>query len=123
MQYSPKLKKAMEEIKAVLDKHDIGGIVVIHTPGNAEFLLKVNPSYSCAQFNGDELRVRARLEKDFGGDKKAWEQKVRDTSNMLNLISEVGMQTVLSVAEISRMLDKTVNASHSDAEYTPHKNN
>jgi hypothetical protein len=31
MQYSPKLKKAMEEIKAVLNKHDIAASVILHT--------------------------------------------------------------------------------------------
>jgi len=31
MQYSPKLKKAMEEIKAILKRDDIAGIVVLHT--------------------------------------------------------------------------------------------
>lgn len=110
----------MEEIKAVLEKHDIAGIAVLHTPGHAEFLLKINPSYSCAKIEGDKLRVKAKLEEDFGGDKKAWEQKVRDTSNMLNLISEVGASTVLSVGEISRMLDKSVTASHTDLGNSSH---
>lgn len=30
MQYSPKLKVAMEEIKEILKKNDIAGFVVIH---------------------------------------------------------------------------------------------
>lgn len=46
MQYSPKLKKAMAEIKAIADKYDIAAIVCLHTPGHGEYLLKVDPLYS-----------------------------------------------------------------------------
>lgn len=46
MQYSPKLKIAMDEIKQVLKKHDIAGFVVLHTPGFTEYLNRVDPSYS-----------------------------------------------------------------------------
>lgn len=46
MQYSPKLKIAMEEIKAILKKHDIGACVMLHTPGHMEYLNHIDPSYS-----------------------------------------------------------------------------
>lgn len=49
MQYSPKLKNAMEEIKLIIDKYDIAACVVLHTPGFSEFLNKIDPSYSCAK--------------------------------------------------------------------------
>jgi hypothetical protein len=29
MQYSPKLKNAMSEIKAILEKHDIAGLIIM----------------------------------------------------------------------------------------------
>lgn len=49
MQYSPKLKKAMEDIKKILHENDIAGFVVLHTPGFSEYLNRVDPSYSCAK--------------------------------------------------------------------------
>jgi hypothetical protein len=49
MKYSPKLRTAMEEIKAVIKKHDIAGVVVLHTPGYGEHFIKIDPSYSCAK--------------------------------------------------------------------------
>lgn len=61
MQYSPKLKKAMEEIKRILKDHDIAASVVLHTPGHSEYYLRINPSYSCATLNKGELRVKAKL--------------------------------------------------------------
>jgi hypothetical protein len=51
MQYSPKLKTAMAEIKAILKKHDIGAFVILHTPGFSEYVNEISPSYSCAFFD------------------------------------------------------------------------
>ena len=50
-----KLKAAMEDIKEVCRKYDIAGAVVLHTtPGNGEFALILNPSYSCAYATTDD---------------------------------------------------------------------
>jgi hypothetical protein len=121
MQYSPKLKKAMEEIKMILLKYDIGAMVVLHTPGHSEYLLRIDPSYSCAKFEGDSLiRVKAKLKEDFFGNKEMWTQKVTDTSNMLTLLSEVAMRQGLSLADISKIVDEKVNAEHSGGDHTSH---
>ena len=60
MQYSPKLKVAIEEIKQILKNNDIAGFVVIHTPGFSEFLNHVETSYSCAKVQGDEVRLKLK---------------------------------------------------------------
>lgn len=114
MQYSPKLKKAIEEIKVILKNYDIAALVVLHTPGHSEYLHALSPSYSCAKFNGDELRIRAKLKEDFNGDKKAWEEKVTATSNMLRMLAEVGMREAYQVSEVSEMVDKIIGADHTD---------
>lgn len=114
MQYSPKLKKAMEEIKVILKNYDIAALVVLHTPGHSEYLHALSPSYSCAKFNGDELRIRAKLKEDFNGDKKAWEEKVSNTTNMLRMLAEVGMREAYQISEASEMVDKIVGADHTD---------
>lgn len=54
MQYDPKLKKAMEEMKAILKKYDIAAVIILHRPGFSEFLNEITPSYSCAHFHGNE---------------------------------------------------------------------
>lgn len=107
MQYSPKLKTAMEEIKQVLAKHDLGAIIVLHTPGFGEYFVKVDPSYSCAAINeaNGYIRVKAKLQEDFNGDKKAWKQKVTDTSNMLHVLSENGNYVVDALMQLSVMVD------------------
>lgn len=112
MQYSPKLKKAIEEIKAILKKHDIAAFVALHTPGHGEFLLELSPSYSCAKFNGDTIRVKAKLKEDFAGDRAKQVQVVTDTSNMLRMLAEMTRDYANNLDQISRMVDKVADAEH-----------
>ena len=112
MQYSPKLKKAMEEIKKICSKYDIGAMVVLHTPGFSEYLNRLDPSYSCVIQNGDEIRVRARVKEDFNGDKDMRDKKISDTSNMLHLLSNTTMTQGLALSDVSKRVDDIVNAEH-----------
>jgi hypothetical protein len=122
MQYSPKLKIAMEEIKAILDKHDIAAVVVLHEPSFIECLTRINPSYSCASFTEKEegIRVRAKLE-DFGGDQEIRNQKLADTANMLHNLSMVGMKICYDVGQVSVQVDKLLGAEHYGGDHTSHR--
>lgn len=109
MQYNPKLKKAMEEIKDILDKHDIAGAVVLHTPGHGEYLFKIDPSYSCAFIDNtpgvEGIRVRTRLQEDYNGDAKKRHQAQEDTVNMFDIFANlIGRQAVYSI-ETMKMLE------------------
>lgn len=104
MQYNPKLKKAMTEIKEILDKYDIAGSIVLHTPGHGEHFIKVDPSYSCAFFEpiiGDEgvnLRIRTRLQEDFNGDAAKRNKSQDDTVNMFDVMSTLlGKHALMSI--------------------------
>lgn len=112
MQYSPKLKKAMEEIKKVCSKYDVAALVVLHTPGFSEYMNRLDPSYSCVIQNGDEIRVRARANEDFNGDKEARNKKIADTANMFHHLSEIGMRQGLAISEVSKKVNEIVNAEH-----------
>jgi hypothetical protein len=124
MQYSPKLKVAMEEIKEILRKHDIAGLVALHTPGFSEYLMKIDPSYSCAKFDTIEgkagVRIRARLEEDYAGDKEAHEKALTDTSNMFKLLGKSGGVMTLAVLDVSDDLDKQLDVTHFDDDHTGH---
>lgn len=100
MQYSPKLKKAMEEIKHIIKRYDIAAAVVLHTPGNAEYYFNVSPSYSCAKINGNELRIRSRVNEDYNGDKQAQIQKLTDTVNMVDLLGTAMAERGMSLLEM-----------------------
>lgn len=87
MQYSPKLKKAMEEIKSVLKKHDIAGFVVIHTPGFSENLNHITPSYSCAKMVTEGIQFKIESAK-VGGKENAT-KIANDTYNMITHFADV----------------------------------
>jgi hypothetical protein len=60
MQYNPKLKQAMEEIKKIIKENDIAAFVLLHTPGHSEFLNAVSTSYSCAKIEDGEIKFRIK---------------------------------------------------------------
>jgi hypothetical protein len=123
MQFSPKLKKAMNEIKFILQKHDIAGVVVLHTPGHGEELCHLTPTYSCANLHANgELRFKAKAA-DFGGDTKKRDQKITDTSNMMAILSERTGVMALNLMNASDMRDKNIGADHGPGSYTPQIDN
>lgn len=64
MKFDPKLKKAMDEILAVLNKHDINGSIILHSPGFGEHFMKIDASYSCAKIiqtpQGKAVKIEAK---------------------------------------------------------------
>lgn len=120
MQYSPKLKKAIQEIKDILSREDIAGVVVLHEPGHSEFLVKVDPTYSCVKIKGDQIRIKAKLKEDFNGDKKAWTKKVGDSANMLHLLSMTMGDIVVPLMDLSHRVDKVVKSDHSGGGFSSH---
>jgi hypothetical protein len=120
MNYSPKLKTAMERIKAILKEYDIAAQVILHTPGFSEYLTKVEASYSCAKFEGDFLRVKAKLQEDFDGDKVAQIQKLTDTVNMITHFKDVNANMFLGMDKLLGELQKTIDIETTGGGHTSH---
>lgn len=96
MQYSPKLKKAMEQIKAIVKEHDIAAFVVLNDgAGFSEYLNAVSPSYSCAILQEDLIRFR--LVTAEVGKQKA-RQLAEGTYNMVSHFAEtIGKHALLYI--------------------------
>lgn len=107
----------MKEIAAVVEKYDVGALVVLHLPGHSEWMTKLNPSYSCARFTDGGIRIRAKAE-DFGGDTKQRDQKLTDTANMLMHLSTIGGEQALIIGQVSKAVDKLLEADHGDGQHT-----
>jgi len=120
MDYSPHLKNVMEDIKSLLQKNDIAASIALHTPGHGEFLLHLSPTYSCAFFEGDILRIKAKLQEDFQGDKKAWTKKITDTANMLHHLAMLTANMSVNLIEASETVDKAAKTEHSGKGFTSH---
>jgi hypothetical protein len=58
------LKTVAAEIQALLEKHDLAGMIVLQAPDHLEFLKVLSPSWSVARLNEEtgELRIRAKRE-------------------------------------------------------------
>lgn len=115
MQYSPKLKKVMEEIKSLLEENDVAGHVVLHTPGHAEYLMHLTPSYSCLTIDEATGRVRfkSRLQEDHGGDVELQRKTLEGTANMLSSMTNVMGNNSLMIMKLSEIADHTFNTKHS----------
>lgn len=131
--YSPKLKAAMEEIKAILRKHDIAGVVALHTPeiisgvdgasGAGEYLLQLTPTYSAVEWTPDRsgFIIKGNKFKHYGGDAKIRDKKLRDTLNMLRVLTDLLGPSVLRLIDINEHTDRVWNAQHPGGEHTPHQ--
>ena len=52
-----KLKKAMNQIGMILAKHDISGVIVLHTPGQCKFQMFLDPTYSALRVDGNDVSI------------------------------------------------------------------
>ena len=99
MQYSPKLKRVMDEIKAILVKEDIAGAIVLHTPGFTEYLVHIEPSYSCAKWVGEAVQVKGKAE-HYGGDTEKRDKAVADTANMIHHFAAIPGKISLAMMDL-----------------------
>lgn len=109
----------MEEIKDIIKKYDVGAMVVLHKPGFAEYYHNISPSYSCASFSGNELKMNMKLE-HYNGDKKKRELFVQQTLNMFKLLSQTGGKLALTLSSASKHLDEKFGATHVQLDNTSH---
>jgi len=125
MQFDPKLKNAMEEIKQILKNYDIAGIVVLHNNtgpdnGHGEYMMKIDPSYSCANLNDStgELRLKA-TEEMYGKAKR--DRMLEDTANMFVMLTEGVAKRAMDLMAIEEMLKKKFEITTTDNGNTSHE--
>jgi hypothetical protein len=110
-----RLKLARLEIEAVLKKHDLAGIVLLHTPGMTEFFYDIRPSYSCCWIDQDAQLLRLKSKQaDYGGDLVRMTHDRVATANMTAGFAE----DLTEVAQMFAGIDSIVRAA-CDATHTP----
>jgi len=119
MDYSARLKRIAEQIKAILKKEDIAGLVVLHTPGYSEYFLHLTPSYSCLKVSGGQVRIQSRLLQDYNGDRIQKQKKDADTANMLNVIGVTAGNVTMSIMDLSELVDQVTGAEHTGGTHRP----
>lgn len=74
---NPEILPVLDEISAVLKKHDMMGLVIVGNPSHCDWRMEVEASWSCARFeeqpDGKGVGIRVRSKRvDFAS---KWEQK------------------------------------------------
>lgn len=120
MPYSPKLKKAMEEIKHILKIKDIGAIVILHDDSqHSEFLMKVNPSYSCLSFNGDQLRTKSKLS-EYNGDEQKQVDQLTASVNMIIHFADITKHINGNMNSMIKMLKEKMDIEFGNDDISSH---
>ena len=81
-----KLKTAMEEIKGVLKKYDIGAAVVLASETHMEYLNEITPTWSCCWFEklpDGTLGLRIRSQREDYPSLAAQKKCTEDTVGMI----------------------------------------
>ncbi len=90
----------------------------IHTPGYAEYLNPITPSYSCAKIDELNGKFEIKAKKIHFSNEAERINKLTATSNMLNLLSDVMAKNVLNLIQASEVTDKFLNAEHDNDSHT-----
>ncbi len=118
MQYSPKLKKAMEQIKDILKENDIAAFVVLHTPGHSEYLNHVQTSYSCATVMPEGVRLRL-VESEVGKEKAMF--LADGTFNMITHLAQALAANAELYIDCHEKLKTKWNGNSKDGGHTSHE--
>jgi hypothetical protein len=106
-----KLKVVAEEIKEILRKHDVAGVIALHSPGHGEHFIHINPSYSCAyMYDDNEIRFYSK-KSDYKNPEEQW-KKQADTSNMLRILTDCTAFNFMGCEYLSKQFDKATGAEH-----------
>ena len=115
----PKLIAAMEEIKAVLKKHDICALVALCSEDALEFLNQFEASWSCCKLNGLELRVKTT-----GLDltNEAKKKMIEDTIGMFLGFTDLINVWKANMAKVAYMMGEHLGeVEHRTINITPHR--
>lgn len=128
--FSPKLKEAAEEIKAILNKHDIAGTVFLYDTGFGEYINHIETTKSVISIeedpdsdgNGFGIRFRTLLE-DFNGDQKAQIESTEYSIGMLKIFMEMMAHTFNMYQGVYDAAANCLKIEHSKTVHTSHKVN
>jgi hypothetical protein len=101
-EHDPKLKMAAMEILEIMKKYDIAGVAHLHVPGFYEYVIHIEPSWSCVSLNETkQLKITPPLVDP--NDEKVHKKKIADTVNMIaNLKGHSGkLLMVLNQADMT----------------------
>ena len=109
-----RLKIARIEIEAVLRKHDLAGVVVLHTPGMAEFFYDIRPTYSICWVDEEAymVRIKSKLNQDHGGDAAEQRRDQQATANMTVALAQELWNAALLFRDVDHVVSTALRSEH-----------
>jgi hypothetical protein len=104
-------QKVIDEIREILEKNDLAGMVLVQDRSNSAFLRRIDPTWSCAWMEPEGpdgkvgVRIRSKLA-DYGGDKERQRADIEATVGMFISILNWCGETNNNMAQITAMLAK-----------------
>ena len=102
--YDAKLKEAMAEIKAILDKHDIGGSINLVSKTHSEFRFHF-PSWSAAQFENGGEGIQIKCKREDYPSKKDQKEALELTCHVLLSIRDLCGKAFMAMDQIRGMIE------------------
>lgn len=98
MTYDPKLREAMDEIKEILKKHDIGGFITLNSRSHGEFAMAVDlPTWSVVRYLRDGEAMHMKL---------YTKSRHADTEDTVAMIASIRDLCALGFDQSQKMMDK-----------------
>jgi len=108
----PKLIRARDRIKQILDEEDIAGHVILHNaPGSFEIVTKLDPSYSKLIGLPPVVHLRSKLV-DYDGDINRQRADLTATASMVSGIAELTGTTAVQLFELAQFINTRTGAEH-----------
>lgn len=125
VEYDPKLKEAMAEIRALCHKYDIAAAIIVTSESHSEFGLEITPSWSGFSWevgnDGVKDCVRLRVKQSEVGAEKAHKLvsgSVHLTQHIMDLSAMFFLQAKQLMDNIKNHVEITVD---DNAKIVPHK--
>lgn len=119
MDYDPKLKAAMEEIKQVIKKYEIGGAITIASKTHAEFLYEL-PAWSCVSFTDRGLSIYSQKSHFRSIDEQRENQEA--SFHVIYQIRDIAAQTFMLFEKCTKGIEQHANVEHKPFHnFTPHQ--
>ena len=115
-----KLKKAMEEIKFILDRYDIAGTVALSTNKDLEYLYRLTPSWSIVTVEEETGYVGVKaLRKDYSS-KEEQVAAITDSANMMFGLRKVNQAIAGNLSTLTDMLEQKFDIDFKTSSHQPH---
>jgi hypothetical protein len=101
----PALQLVIDELNAVLKRHDVGAIVLLASKTHTHYLHQLGTSWNCIWFEGDMLRIRCKRQDFPSAD--AQKEVLSHTIGMLGGLVDAARQEADKFEELLRMIGQS----------------